>query len=574
MKTTIALRRVVTIAVMTLVACGVEPDADVESPTSALTNPSALFIVGNTRLNAGDAAVRGRLQALGLTVTVRSDTAATTADAAGKQLILISSTVTASAIRAKYRTVAVPVIVWKASLLDDMGMTGNANGNDFGTRANQQKLSIVAPNTDPMAAGLTGSPYVTTAASTFTWGKPAAAAVVVARLPSDAQKSAIFRYDAGVQMVSSRAPARRVGFFLEDATASVLNTAGQALVDAAIRWAMGTTKVDGAPCSAAAECTSGICADGVCCATSCTGACRSCALPATLGACADVAAGQVDPRGVCVASAQSTCGTTGRCDGAGGCQLHAPGTTCAASSCTGSTFTAARTCDGAGLCQGASQFSCSPYICSGSAVCASTCATSHDCVAPAVCINGACGFSSCTPTSCAAQGANCGTIPDGCGGTLSCGTCAPPETCGGGGAANVCGCMPTSCAAQGKNCGTIADGCGGVLSCGTCAAPQVCGGGGVANVCGCTPTSCAAQGKDCGTIPNGCGGTLSCGTCAPPETCGGGGAANVCGCRPLAACPAGKNCGIIPDGCGGSLSCGVCAAPQVCGGGGIANVCG
>src|SRR2546428_3848032 len=45
-------------------------------------------------------------------------------------------------------------------------------------------------------------------------------------------------------------------------------------------------------------------------------------------------------------------------------------------------------------------------------------------------------------------------------------------------------CTPTTCAAQGKNCGTIADGCGGTLTCGVCTAPQTCGGGGVANVCG------------------------------------------------------------------------------------------
>src|SRR5207244_9689704 len=45
-------------------------------------------------------------------------------------------------------------------------------------------------------------------------------------------------------------------------------------------------------------------------------------------------------------------------------------------------------------------------------------------------------------------------------------------------------CTPTTCAAQGKNCGTISDGCGGTLTCGVCTAPQTCGGGGVANVCG------------------------------------------------------------------------------------------
>src|SRR5262245_51169616 len=136
-----------------------------------------------------------------------------------------------------------------------------------------------------------------------------------------------------------------------------------------------------------------------------------------------------------------------------------------------------------------------------------------------------------TVTTCAAQGATCGTIPNGCGGTLTCGVCTAPQTCGGGGVANSCGCTPTTCAAQGKNCGTIPNGCGGTLACGVCTAPQTCGGGGVPNVCGvgCVPTTCAAQGKNCGTIPDGCGGTLTCGVCTAPQTCGGGGVANVCG---------------------------------------------
>src|SRR5207247_1290616 len=97
-------------------------------------------------------------------------------------------------------------------------------------------------------------------------------------------------------------------------------------------------------------------------------------------------------------------------------------------------------------------------------------------------------------------------------------------------------CTPTTCAAQGKNCGTISNGCGGTLTCGACTAPQTCGGGGVANVCGtCTPTTCAAQGKNCGAISDGCGGTLTCGACTTPQTCGGAGVANVCGAAPTTA---------------------------------------
>jgi hypothetical protein len=63
----------------------------------------------------------------------------------------------------------------------------------------------------------------------------------------------------------------------------------------------------------------------------------------------------------------------------------------------------------------------------------------------------------CTPTTCPAQGAECGSIPNGsCSGTLDCGECTPPATC----VANVC-CAPDC---TGKECGD--DGCGG--SCGTC----------------------------------------------------------------------------------------------------------
>src|SRR5439155_16522450 len=69
----------------------------------------------------------------------------------------------------------------------------------------------------------------------------------------------------------------------------------------------------------------------------------------------------------------------------------------------------------------------------------------------------------CTPTTCALQYATCGTIGDGCGGTLSCGSCPAPYTCGGGGIANQCGCVPAAC--QVGQCGSIADGCGGTLDC-------------------------------------------------------------------------------------------------------------
>ncbi|WP_375768928.1 Ig-like domain-containing protein [Archangium gephyra] len=112
---------------------------------------------------------------------------------------------------------------------------------------------------------------------------------------------------------------------------------------------------------------------------------------------------------------------------------------------------------------------------------------------------------SCTPTTCAAQGATCGTLADGCGGTLSCGTCATGEICS---SVNTC-CMPTTCAALGATCGTVSNGCGGTLSCGTCAEGERC----TNNACAFDPTLAlfdpATQAPRCGQARTACdSGTL------------------------------------------------------------------
>lgn len=191
------------------------------------------------------------------------------------------------------------------------------------------------------------------------------------------------------------------------------------------------------------------------------------------------------------------------------------------------------------------------------------CAVDEDCAPSEVCGNGVCTDpNECVPTTCVAEGANCGSVLDGCGDALDCGTCTGPKTCGGAGIPNVCGdnsCTPTTCVAEGKNCGVIEDGCSGMLNCGTCGGSQTCGGASVANVCGspnCTPTTCQAEGKNCGVLSDGCGEQLNCGACQAPDSCGGGGTANVCGCVARTEC--GAECGTLANGCGGTLDCGPC----------------
>jgi hypothetical protein len=57
--------------------------------------------------------------------------------------------------------------------------------------------------------------------------------------------------------------------------------------------------------------------------------------------------------------------------------------------CTGSTFTPARTCNGAGVCQVATPVSCAPYVCDPDAGCLTGC-TTNDCSTGFTCVGGVC----------------------------------------------------------------------------------------------------------------------------------------------------------------------------------------
>jgi hypothetical protein len=146
----------------------------------------------------------------------------------------------------------------------------------------------------------------------------------------------------------------------------------------------------GAACSAGAECASESCADGVCCNLACTGPCVSCNQVGTAGECSPVAAGNPDPHQQCKMEAAKTCGSSGLCNGAGGCAKFAAGTECRAASCTGGSELPMAVCDGEGLCQAGTALPCAPFQCSGNA-CRISCTVNDDCVAPNVCTAGSCG---------------------------------------------------------------------------------------------------------------------------------------------------------------------------------------
>jgi hypothetical protein len=140
----------------------------------------------------------------------------------------------------------------------------------------------------------------------------------------------------------------------------------------------------GASCTAAEQCASNACIDGVCCNGACGGACEACNLPGSPGTCTAVPLG-LDPASECPADPGAPCGRVGGCNGARACRLQAPGTSCGAASCTGTTETSAGTCDGLGACAGGTSHECPMNLACGPAACRTSCAVSSDCAPTYAC---------------------------------------------------------------------------------------------------------------------------------------------------------------------------------------------
>ena len=226
-------------------------------------------------------------------------------------------------------------------------------------------------------------------------------------------------------------------------------------------------KANGATCSAANQCQSNFCTEGVCCDTACSdgatgGLCKSCKVTGKVGTCSPVSAGSADPKQKCVASNAGTgdCSNDGTCDGKGACRPWSTSTGCRQASCpgTGSTFTPAANCDGAGHCPAATTQACDPYKCSAtSPSCLTTCTADTDCVSGETCLktNNQCGSklangktckanTDCQSAICSAEGVCCNNA---CTGTCqSCAISGSVGTC-----SNIAASQPPQ---AGKSCGT------------------------------------------------------------------------------------------------------------------------
>ena len=147
---------------------------------------------------------------------------------------------------------------------------------------------------------------------------------------------------------------------------------------------------NGQLCADSTECESAQCVDGVCCESSCAGACQSCNLPGSPGQCLNVASGAPDPRNTCNDRGVASCSTNGVCDGNGACQTYPAGIDCGPESCVSGVHTPPSTCNAAGQCVASRSLACNPYLCNGD-VCYASCTNDKQCVSGKFCVNSSCG---------------------------------------------------------------------------------------------------------------------------------------------------------------------------------------
>jgi Bacterial Ig domain len=212
------------------------------SAFSTLGAGDVLLVVQNpVSPSANDAAMRDRLMAFGFKVVLKGDSASTTADANGKVLVLVSSSVGSGNVNTKFRDVAVPVLDTERAIQDEMLMTLDQPTGHGQAAANQTDI-IITDSSHPLAAGLPDGQVTvaTTPNSTFNWGEPDTNAQVVATVADGSDHPCIYGYDKGAILIdgTTPAPARRVFLYQGDSGLATANSNGVALFDAAVAWSL------------------------------------------------------------------------------------------------------------------------------------------------------------------------------------------------------------------------------------------------------------------------------------------------------------------------------------------------
>ena len=209
------------------------PVNDTTYTLTYVKSPKVLFVVGNSASLGPDQAVKTHLAQQGYTVTVVDDSAATAASATGFSVVLVSSSV-ATSLGATFRDVAVPVVIWKPYLLDDMLMTGAVTNTDYGILASASSVSIMA-SSHPLASGGPRTFAVTSSARPMGWGVPAGTGGDV--VATSGGEATLFTFSPGDHLRGAvPVPACRVAFPGYASSFPTFTSDGWALFDATLNW--------------------------------------------------------------------------------------------------------------------------------------------------------------------------------------------------------------------------------------------------------------------------------------------------------------------------------------------------
>ena len=241
-----------------------------------LRGKKIMLIVGEPEKGhtSDDLLIRKHLESQGYVVTMGKEDAEP-AQAAGQDLIMISSTADGREVSDKFAASATPVFTWNTISYPDMKMTGSERHVDFETidpvqdfaRAFTMLYGYIPNIMQPIVrevglqkSQMFGTNYLLPQA--FGWGRPAPAASIVVNIEGEPTHAGVFTYEKGATMAGSfTAPARRVGYYLQDATFHNLTAVhgeaendpqlaawwvGLKLFDATVRWALSAPEMPSA----------------------------------------------------------------------------------------------------------------------------------------------------------------------------------------------------------------------------------------------------------------------------------------------------------------------------------------
>ncbi|MCW1886299.1 lamin tail domain-containing protein [Luteolibacter flavescens] len=227
------------------------PDASWSSGLSAVGYDTTPMIAGGAKIllvvdtsanaaaRAGDQTLVNRLtNTHGHVVTTVDDNAVQAADATGKDLVFVSSTVSASAVNTKLKDVTVPVVNCERGLTDDFLLS--VAGSAVSAQTAVHLTTVGAAH--PLGAGFPAGPLTVRSSAgnlnAADLSNLAPDAVVVAT--ADAGKPVILEVAAGKKLRGGViAPASRIHFFLDDDGLGPLTASGLAIFDACILHALG-----------------------------------------------------------------------------------------------------------------------------------------------------------------------------------------------------------------------------------------------------------------------------------------------------------------------------------------------